>query len=399
MRLRTEVADSDDEGSDFGPDEIVEDQLIPDANYVEPLAKTSATTIRGTDSTDQEFFQQVYDEQRVPSAVHGSKDSSLDYATGGNVLQARDSSDIILETPGVDAEKSAHPQEPASSSITDPRTASRTAKPGPNSASRIDYTQVTTPGVDTSLQHVGEEVGIWDSSSSLGGGPGEMPSNAREEIGARSQSRVTKTYGKRKGGLRSSPRYEKSAQHAPDEETPTNGSDDVFRDRLVSPRTARKIARLESMQESPRSAAVVTQTGAQSIKRARSRRGKIDTANSSVVTDKVLGGVGESLYITPSALSASQRQLYVTVNIQPEPGVGQQGSPLRSGRKRADAETRSSAATVPYSTPSRYASSGLIVGSESKSPLRWPLAPIGEAAVRHSEACLLTVLVGALTPR
>ncbi|KAK0651478.1 hypothetical protein B0T16DRAFT_404012 [Cercophora newfieldiana] len=330
MAPRREILDSEDEGSDFSPikEAVGEnlDHLNRDAHgedqdqpHVEP--QDDITNTSSLKSTDPSFFRRVYEEQRVIS--HNKNNVS----NQGPAPEA----DMSLSQP--------MSQPKGSSSLTSIADPGMTRQPRkPRDATKTDIvdlnlTQLTTPKREVTKGNVD---------------PWEVPSSPLPNLGvgsaSKSASKELKTYGKRK---------RISQQSASSQ--PSHDPYDFPSTADPSPaRTTKKTKRgmqspLPTLGEDSSPVMLVPRTEEEGSSARRSARKKRPSLRS-LGQDSVIPETG--LYVTPSALTASQKQQYQLVSLSSDPGQealepALPVMPLKS----------SMATTIAYSTPSRFGSS------------------------------------------
>ncbi|KAK3304476.1 uncharacterized protein B0T15DRAFT_536619 [Chaetomium strumarium] len=338
MRLRREVVDSEDElgdlsgGSDLGDgadmrvelEAPLDEPRNPEAEGVD----TAHTAGPGTRSTDPSFFQRVYDEQQealdsqnvVPDTVPAGPAAS----TWTEVSSA--------PPPGQKPQVKDHS---SLTSVRDPTPAtrrSRRAQAAPHPEA-IDLTDITTPRREEAASGESE---AWD-----------VPTSVRSQ-------RATRTYGKRKTagqqlGLQEGTQNVRPSQdpYAFPESSPPTGK----RTRRGTPSSSAQQA-----QDSSPVMLVPTEEPVSSDRRTRSRgRGKAESDAGSSMPDTTA-----SLFVTQSALTASQKQEYRMVSQSSQAVPEAAGtSPPRQHLEAGEMHTYKSsmATTIAYPTPSRIWSS------------------------------------------
>ncbi|KAI7774219.1 hypothetical protein LA080_009063 [Diaporthe eres] len=345
MPTRRVINDSEDEDAGFSPiNSPVKDRvdttvgaiaLEGDTGVELPLADSTIDQR----STDPEFFHRIYEEQQhVPEAARNDR----------------------VEGISSDKQKSSDPNAKNSSSITDPTRKDSRKKPKTAVDARdfASLTQVTTPRKDGSS---GSRMDVYEFPSSDGEGGSARPNT---------NSRTTKTYGKRKRGqtgisgadIPSSPAHPSASKqglsltHTRDEEEALpkparkkRGSgtqkalDSLDEDvnLLVVPRTAETNQSPSQPQDSNEGQDVVVPDSLNQPQ---------DTANQAAA----------SFFIAPpNHLTVSQKQEYLPMSGSSEHDdhtSRENALPLPHPETQAQ-RLRSSEATIAYTTPSRYCSS------------------------------------------
>ncbi|KAK0706624.1 hypothetical protein B0T26DRAFT_464382 [Lasiosphaeria miniovina] len=390
MAPRKEILDSEDEGSDLSPiDDNIDDgdnmegfkdadahrDELPSAPAGEEprdAPHDAATVDRSTGSTDMSFFQRIYNEQSAAANVPQEEDGT-DPASRALRSTATD-----VSLPARRTKQTAQAKGSSSlTSVTDPVPASRKAAKNTNEVRKADVinltlTQVTTPS--RREQPVARAAADpWEvPSSPLPStlGPGSSVTRPRSP-------RVAKTYGKRKrgGSPLSSPQYGAHATPLLNNMPPTQDPYDFPDQPGVSspaeprPKRTKKTSPLtqpSNAQPSEDSTPVaIPQLNHDSLgRRSRCQAGR-GKAGSSLGYDSTVADASPSLYIAPSALTASQKQEYKTVSLSSEPVHDDSLVPepfLPLVGPRFDAATQqqqksSGATTIAYTTPSRFGSS------------------------------------------
>ena len=355
MAPRREILDSEDEGSDFSPvkDTIGEGLVQIDGDALDQprveahdAAATNASSLK---STDPSFFRRIYEEQRAVAAGKSNECPApapeADMSVVGSSSQIKNFSSLT--------------------SITDPSTANQKTKKKDSAAGKdvidLTLTQVTTPRKEA----VSGEVDPWDVPSS----PLPAIEGSRAVSKTKSASKVAKTYGKRKRASQQST----SSQAGPDPYDFPSTAD-------PSPaRTTKKTKRgmqspLPTLSEDSSPVMLVPQTEDGGSGRRASRRKRESPrslGSSSVVPDT-------GLYIAPSALTASQKQQYQLIAMSSDPGQDtlEPALPvLEVGEQQL--QKSSMATTIAYSTPSRFASSGMGSLPSTAGP-ELPSVPVAE---------------------
>ncbi|KAK0705161.1 hypothetical protein B0H67DRAFT_593339 [Lasiosphaeris hirsuta] len=396
MAVRKEILDSEDEGSDFSPVKgAIEDELnlvehdTPLEPEVEPRGKpldTANAHHSSLLSTDPSFFQRVYDEQQAVSSAH----YDVSYPTA--VADPTSLSEPI-NAAAVHGKQQKPKNSSSLTSITDPTPPSRKQKYAKTYESHrksevidLTLTQVTTPsregaGNATSGARIKEAAtGMWDVPSS------SPPMGNGGSAAGKEQSKVARTYGKRKrAGLLQQQQQDSSPRGASDDIPPTQDPYDFpsTADPSLPPmkkKAKRGLPSSLARQSLDSSPGVVPHTGEEMGPRA-SRKGR---RNVSSGYDSVIPDTGAGLYIAPSALTASQRQQYRMVSPSSEPGHDTPEPSLPLIRTDEGGAHRSSCpTTVAYTTPSRYASSSRRALPSDELPGTAPVEDSLEQAAMH----------------
>ena len=343
MPGRGVIQDSDDEDGGFSP--VKSDHASP-IYTVE--GAPDAPTASASRSTDPEYFENVYAEQKHRVAL-GADIESLNGERAGIDFVEESS---IRPNSMRDDDKGNH-----SSSITDPVVASRRKK----ISSAKDFesiTQITTPGKKFSASV--DPYAIPSSS------PGE------DDNGVRPKN--TKTYSKRKKSQRLTPAH-KSLQSV-EQGHATGGYE--YDDPSTGPAKRRKISEPNfniRLATDDVDLVLVPRTEYANTSSAAGLPGK--ESSGSVVYDTMKteseGAVepsGASFYIAQNQLSASQKRQYQPIICSSDHGAEGQGKARLTKSTAYQIEQRSSDdATIAYTTPSGF-------GSSDAPPLSAVQAPV-----------------------
>jgi hypothetical protein len=359
MGSRQEIQDSDDEASDFSPIKESAPSVRPheqprDRALQQPAphsaSRQHAPNVHGTNSTDDSSFCRLYDEQHATFGHGGHEGDQLD-------------APVLLANPDPHyAPMRNQHHSPMSMSIQAPIPMAPTIIDDPvgKLAFADPRVQVLAPrkGVATGSGGTAHD-DIWDVPESPRSkmATSNIPPTAGSD--ARPQKIVTLKYGKRKrGGLPSSPSPQQKLSGTDKHgHIQTSGS-------TTSPSPTRKRIRLEDGRESAgtSSGVVIPLSNDQTSPRVRRSplRGSGKDSSGGLGYDMFMGNVSDSLIITPSALSASQKRAYRTVSVTSGPETELQESTLPP----LGSVGRSSAPTIAYTTPSHYGSSNRGRGME-----------------------------------
>ncbi|KAK1761298.1 hypothetical protein QBC47DRAFT_369616 [Echria macrotheca] len=368
MAPAREILDSEDEGSDFSPVKAggggavyENDGAAAADDETEPRPRDGGTT-NGTNSsslksTDPEFFERVYNEQRaaVAGTSRGEEDM-VDY--------------LRLSGEGDEREQEQEHNKGLSSltSVTDPAppAGSRKVKRAFQSRREEDMddpTQVTTPSRG--------EIGLVPAGAPPTQSPISLllPSSSKDSgSGVKSLSKAARTYGKRKRESRMAGEEQSSMPSTLDPyDFPSTAADQP-----PSSGRAKRVKRGAAISSSPGGGglqAMDTGLGGSSGTGYESTIPNTDTAQLGIYTTPSTGYQSTipntdtpqlGLYLAPSALTASQKMEYqfVAPSSGFEPVAGELGLPTATGLDGDGLVQKSSGATtIPYSTPSRFGSS------------------------------------------
>ncbi|KAL8380878.1 hypothetical protein RB595_005259 [Gaeumannomyces hyphopodioides] len=372
MATRRVIEDSDDEGSDFSPPRSPAYSLLTDVadrddhdhRVPDEYAAAGPSTLDGLDgaqqasrsgSTDPAFFERVYQEQsRTVEPLDRATTIPQTVALGVSLSNDAGSTDRQPET---------------RSSITDPTTGSRGKRRTSGPAAAADLTQVTTPGRPS---RKAANAAVWDVPSS--------PAT----VGKRSSSKAVMTYGKRKHA-HASAGFATSSLSSPVAKRPRAAVQ-------AGPRSpgAQLADELDLGGNSRAAAAAAAVRGTESshagagddvdlvvIPRSGDRvrpSGAGSDATSAPGQTQIRETQNATIEVTlPQTLSSSQKQAYKVFSLSSEPSPEDDGSPLP---KRIDYSVhKSSGITVAVSTPSHFASSRKVDGSELPSTAEVPPPP------------------------
>jgi len=343
MAPTREILDSEDEGSEFsamgdaigaeGVD-FVQDAVdatdaatevhLPREAYHETTTRTSSLK-----STDPSFFERIYDEQRafVANVQHNATNSP----------PAPD---------GVPSQPQPPSQTKASSSlttITDPIPPSHQRQ---NKREVVDLTQNATPSSGVA----NAEASPWDVPSS--------PLPRSMDGTANSASKVARTYGKRKRASQQTASLREPPVLSQDPyELPSTADPSPVQTRKRTKRGTQSSS-LAPLSEDAPPAVATPQTEEVDTSRRRPTRRSRGATTSSMDHGPTTPESNPGLYIAPSALTASQKRQYQLVSLSSEPGQDA-AEPALPARDALGPEMQKSsmATTIPYSTPSRFASS------------------------------------------
>ncbi|KAH8880102.1 hypothetical protein GQ53DRAFT_849200 [Thozetella sp. PMI_491] len=340
------ILDSDDEGSDTSPHKLAPELEDLFSSLEAPKDPTHAAD--SFETTDSSFFRNIYNEHRVPTSSSG-QDQHGDLGKATDL--PRKSAATVITSP-VDGKKAKLKRLDLGTSITDPVPASHKAKV--KAAVDLDFTQITTPREERGSRP--EDPWAIPSSPPVTMGYGDatgLPSS-----GGRSRSKISKTYGKRSRTFQSSPPPNESLEDVSrmsELESHDNGSNLAEDGPHAAPRGNSQV------RNTPRSA---QQPSASSFAATdRLEEPAVSNLNVDDGTRMATGGEGSEvasalLYVSPVALTASQKQEYSV--IPPSSGPGQQDDvALPSFTNPADLllHKSSGATTIAYTTPSEFASS------------------------------------------
>ncbi|KAK4242158.1 hypothetical protein C8A03DRAFT_11575 [Achaetomium macrosporum] len=341
MRLRREVLDSEDElgglsdGSDFGDGDGCKETEAP---RDEPHSNESldAAHTAETHSTDPSFFQRVYDEQQDAVDV---REVVPDTAPAGPAASAW----TEVSSAPTPRHKPQAKDHSSLTSITDPASSSRRSRRirAPPQAEAIDLTDITTPRKEAASG----ESEVW-----------EVPTSARSQ-------RATRTYGKRKTA-RQQLSLQDETQNMPPSQDPYAFPESTPPARKKTRRGTPSSSALG--QDSSPVMLVPTEEPAGSDRRTRSRgRRKADSGVESSMPD-----AAPLLFVTQSALTASQKQEYRVVSqssqAMPEgPGTSSPAQQFEAGEMHT--YKSSMATTIAYPTPSRIGSSRRVADETDES--------------------------------
>ncbi|KAK3386974.1 hypothetical protein B0H63DRAFT_144390 [Podospora didyma] len=338
MTSRGEILDSEDEGSDFSPPKLkVEDDFVQlidaDADMTASHLQPTSQAVRSTDSvefdstnpSDLENMHQAYEEHAA--AAQGEKDAASQPARSlKSTAKSASSTDVSV------VERVRNEQLSAA-------LAKKRAKPEKKPEENAD---------------------VWDVPSS----PLRRPTS--------SSKRATKTYGKRRRtGQQSSPPQHGNTNDIPPTQNPHSTVYDLTESSPVAPvkrqktRATRSSASMEKDSDTPVAIPIFQAPSDSNQRSSRSGHGKKES--SSYNFDSSLPEMpSASIYIAPSALTASQKREYKTISLssfQSELGHGSPASPLPNLNFDVGEgmQHRSSGATVSTiaNTPGRYAPSRL----------------------------------------
>ncbi|ROV92606.1 hypothetical protein VMCG_08962 [Cytospora schulzeri] len=337
MPDRRVIYDSEDEDAGFSP---LNSPARYDALEGDAVSATEQPqqSINDTRSTDPDFFRKVYDEQQSVAA-----EVIPDSARDGN---GNTDSSGVQKSSGRNAKDN-------SSSLTDPT--SKSAKKG----SRLEkgdfasLTQVTTPRADAPA---GLRRDVYDFPTSGDEGDGA------ETKSAKGKAKATKIFSKRKRGEvaaipaesagRSSPARSPSQDGGPMHTHP-RGEDELPR----PTKRMRKSGTQQSLAQIPEDVdlLVIPRTADMEESPAKTRESNEDLG--SIVPDTLkedqstIEHPPASFFIAPpSRLTASQKQEYVRISGSSDHDDSLPTLPAQT----QDQQIRSSEATIPYTTPSRY---------------------------------------------
>ncbi|KAL2135604.1 hypothetical protein VTI74DRAFT_7751 [Chaetomium olivicolor] len=327
MVRRREILDSDDDGSDFGDGVDFENAeafgQAEEGPRDEPQENPHASRNGSTDSTDQSFFQRIYNEQQ---AAADGQDAIPDTAPAGPPASAW--TEISSAPPP--GQKPQTKDYSSLTPITDPVPASRRPKKG-QQADVIDFTDITTPGKEAASG----TSDAWD-----------IPSSTRPQ-------RAARTYGKRKD-----PEQQLSPQEVTQDMPPTQDPY-AFPDSTPPARKkARRGATSSSAQQPPESSPILLVPTGESISSETRPRSSRKKNSSSDVGSSIPDTAPPSLYIAQSTLTASQKQEYRIVSLSSDAGqeVPEQSLPAHQF-ETGEMYRSSCATTIAYPTPSRITSS------------------------------------------
>ncbi|KAK3321166.1 hypothetical protein B0T19DRAFT_403738 [Cercophora scortea] len=312
MASRREILDSGDEDSELSSVNGDWD-MEGDADGVAQDAPQDATTAaRSTGSTDPSFFQRVYEEQEAAAAA--------------NLVAS-----AVQSSPTAD-------QPPES------RSARRSTRGGRNN-DVVDLTQINTPG----RKRAAPEDDLWD-----------VPGSSLPALAGRSQAKAQKTYGKRKrAGVQASPEDDGTQPHSASPNRSVHDPYDVPDDSDAPPNKKAKRGRKPASTRQARDVSPmgIPQTGESSGSARRPRRGRGDASGAS--NESTIPDTLPSLYLAPSALTASQKEEFKVVRLSSEPGHDGLESSMPPTQAQVTGMYKSSGATtIAYPTPTQFASSG-----------------------------------------
>ncbi|KAL1880005.1 hypothetical protein VTK73DRAFT_6395 [Phialemonium thermophilum] len=356
MAFTGEILDSDDDGEPVDPVDPVHSPLHLETRATEFTADLgdAVTTVDSgaTGSTSQSFFQSIYEEQRI---VATDKESVAGVERSSDVVEDKDAE---LRTHVV-RQQNAVRNSSSLTSITDPPR--KRVKKSHNRASVVDLTQVTTPGRARSSDRPED---LWD-----------VPSSPLPQLFEANRPALPKAseQGERRKltelDCLAFPATHEGEEVVPWQSRPSPGRRKSRRSDLA--KTMRLPRRVASSNERGDDAAYHDDVNQEISLIQIPDTEKIpplsqiphDSSKHRTFSGKEtgIGSTTSSLYIVQSALTASQRQTYQYINPSSEAESENSASrlPVSDGKKIESVHDSSGTTTIAYTTPSRYASSGL----------------------------------------